>query len=545
MHRLFPLVTLAVALGGATAHADPVAAHALIVGSNAAGPGQTELRYAEDDARRVGALLAELGGYTPASIDIVTHPTPDVLRTRLALLSSRVAADVAAGKQTRVFFYYSGHARASAIDLGVEALPLDELRQTLFAAGATLTVVVLDACQSGAFSRVKGAQPTADFSFNSRQQLDAKGVAVLASSTGSELSQESEQLRSSYFTHHLLVGMRGAGDANNDGQVTVDEAYRYAYHQTLLATSATAVGGQHVTLEVDLKGHGEVALSYPRAATASIELPANLDGKALVQLKKTRSVVAETQKAKGKAVRIAVAPGEYEVLVRQGDRLLRCSVSAPGTLDVDRCANEKYVDSTRKGGISLPAWWAVDGALMVGGSSYTSGFESRLEDFGYQQDSGNRSSATLAVKRYQTFGRLSAGPMLAVEHLTMPEFSRSTELEPLLFRSTTTLIGPGAALHIHLTDRIAANAEGVVSLGIGRSRFSDQDNNVATETFFGWGMSGLVGFSIEEMFNTRATFNLNARMTYASAIENDIGDSLDSGGFFIGIGLGYQIGAKQ
>ena len=63
---------------------------------------------------------------------------------------------------------------------------------------------------------------------------------MLASSSGSELSQESETLRSSYFTHHLLVGMRGAGDANRDGQVSIDEAYRYAYHQTLLATAETA-----------------------------------------------------------------------------------------------------------------------------------------------------------------------------------------------------------------------------------------------------------------------------------------------------------------
>jgi hypothetical protein len=541
---LRPLLTLAaVALGSAPAAADPVAAHALVVGSNAAGPGQTELRYAEDDARRVGALLSELGGYTPASIDIVTHPTPDVLRTRLALLSSRVAADVAAGKQTRVFFYYSGHARASAIDLGAEALPLDELRQKLFAAGATLTVVVLDACQSGAFSRVKGAQPTADFSFNSRQQLDAKGVAVLASSTGSELSQESEQLRSSYFTHHLLVGMRGAGDANSDGQVTVDEAYRYAYHQTLLATSATAVGGQHVTLEVDLKGHGEVALSYPRAATASIELPAGLEGRALVQLKKARSVVAETQKAKGKAVRIAVAPGEYEVLVRQGDRLLRCPVSAPGAVDVARCDNEKYVDATRKGALALPVTWAIDGAVMAG-DGRTSGFESRLADFGYRHD-GLRGSASLSVKRYQQLGRISAGPMFAVEHLTMPGFTRDTELEPLTFNSTTTLLGPGAALHVHLSDRIAANAEATVSLAVGRSRFSDQDANTTTETFFGVGGSALVGLSLEGLFGTRAQLNVNARATYAGAIENDIGDSLDSGGLFFGVGIGYQIGATQ
>ena len=226
----------------AAAYADDVATYAIVVGSNAGGPGQGELRYAEADAGRVGKLLTELGGYAPDQIDIVLHPTPDELRARLGKLADKLAADDKAGRPTRVLFYYSGHARATALDLGNKELPLSELRQRLFELPSKLTVVVLDACQSGAFSRVKGAEPAADFSFNSRQQLDATGVAVLASSSGSELSQESEQLKSSYFTHHLLVGLRGAGDTNGDGLVTVDEAYRYAYHQTLLATTETAVG---------------------------------------------------------------------------------------------------------------------------------------------------------------------------------------------------------------------------------------------------------------------------------------------------------------
>jgi hypothetical protein len=311
MPKLATVVVAVLALG--TAHADPpppVATYALVVGSNAAGPGQTDLRFAEDDARKVGALLVELGGYAPDQVDVLVHPTPALVRERLAHLSERVAADTAAGKQSRVFFYYSGHARAQAIDLGLGELPLDELRRRLFAVPATLTVVVLDACQSGAFTQVKGAQPAADFSFSSRQHLEASGVAVLASSSGSELSQESAELRASYFTHHLLVGLRGAGDANGDGQVSIDEAYRYAYHQTLLATAETAVGGQHVTFEADLKGHGEVPLSFPRAATATIELPAALEGNTLVEDRRAHAVVAETYKARGAAVRIAVAPGE-------------------------------------------------------------------------------------------------------------------------------------------------------------------------------------------------------------------------------------------
>jgi len=356
LRLLLPLVLLVVALGG-VAHADPsapgVATYAIVVGTNAGGAGQTDLRYAEDDARRVGGILTELGGYAPGTVDVVLHPTPDVLRDRLAQLATRVHADLAAGRQARVFFYYSGHARATALDLGAEEMPLAELRTRLFSVPATLTVVVLDACQSGAFSRIKGAAPAADFSFNSRQHLDATGTAVLASSSGSELSQESEQLRSSYFTHHLLVGLRGAGDANHDGQVSIDEAYRYAYHQTLLATAETAVGGQHVTFEADLKGHGEVPMSFPRAATASIELPAALEGKTLVQDRRAHAVVAETYKAKGAAVRIAVAPGDYEVLVRHGQALSRCQVTAgPGgaAVDLDRCATEAIVVEQTKGG---------------------------------------------------------------------------------------------------------------------------------------------------------------------------------------------------
>src|SRR5450432_327575 len=352
-----------------TAHADD-ATYAIVVGSNAGGPGQADLRYAEDDARRVAAVLTELGGYTGDQVDVIVHPTPDQLREHLAKLADRVQADITTGRQARVFFYYSGHARAQAIDLGSSELPLEELRAKLFKIPAALTVVVLDACQSGAFSRIKGAQPAADFSFSSRQHLDATGIAVLASSTGSELSQESEQLKSSYFTYHFLVGLRGAGDANNDGEVSVDEAYRYAYHQTLLATAETAVGGQHVTFEADLKGHGEVPLSYPRAATAQIVLPARVEGKTLVEDRRSHTVVAETYKAKGAAVRIAVAPGEYDVLVRHGNVVSRCAMTAPGEIDLDHCHDEALVDERTKGGALLhPLQLSI--GLIVRGENFS------------------------------------------------------------------------------------------------------------------------------------------------------------------------------
>jgi len=101
--------------------------------------------------------------------------------------------------------------------MGRNELPLSQLRQRLIQLPATVTIAILDACQTGAISHIKGAQPTADFSFNSVTDLNSAGLAVMASSSASELSQEADRLRGSYFTHHLVVGLRGAADSDGDG----------------------------------------------------------------------------------------------------------------------------------------------------------------------------------------------------------------------------------------------------------------------------------------------------------------------------------------
>ena len=345
-------------VAGAAAHADAAPAR----GRDVRARGRLErrrararptLRYAEDDARRVAALLTELGGY--AADDGRRRRPPDAGRAARPAREARDARrrpTVAAGRQARVLFYYSGHARATAIDLGADELPLAELRQRLFAVPATLTVVVLDACQSGAFSRDQGRAPAADFSFNSRQHLDASGIAVLASSSGSELSQESEQLRSSYFTHHLLVGLRGAGDANHDGQVSIDEAYRYAYHQTLLATAETAVGGQHVTLEVDLKGHGEVPLSYP-ARRDRVRSSCRRRSRARRSSRTSARTRSSPRPTRRRARRCGSRsrPVTTRCSSAHGTTLSRCPLTArPATVDLDRCTREAIVAAATKGG---------------------------------------------------------------------------------------------------------------------------------------------------------------------------------------------------
>ena len=521
----------------AAAPPDP-AAHALVVGSNAGGRGQAELRFAERDARRMADLLRELGGVPAEQVDLVLAPSRSQLDRALARLARRVADDVAAGRTPRVLFYYSGHARATALNLGAEEMPLVDLRARLVAMSGGLTVVVLDACQSGAFSRVKGAAPAADFSYNSLARLNATGIAVLASSTGSELSQESDRLSSSYFTHHLIVGLRGAGDTSKDGRVSLDEAYRYAYHQTLLATAATAVGKQHVSLEVDLKGQGEVAITQPAASSSHLELPAALAGEVLVERRRAGAVVAELHKVKGEAVRLALAAGAYRVLVRApgADHLDQCDVALPPgggrQLDPARCQEVALRDETAKG---ETAWKGPRFSVELGAGPAVviqDQFVDSLESFGYRNQTLFHAHLALswmfAVHRnFEIVAELT--------DLGDGEYARDADTR-LEYGWSTTAFG------LHTRARYPMAGERFMpylQLGGGLARSETELTGASGETdnqvHYGWHAGLAIGFELMPWRNLG--FFSQVSVVTAPVIDNLIGDTHDSGGFFWRLGV--------
>jgi hypothetical protein len=521
----------------ARAEVDP-GAHALIVGSNAGGRGQTALRYAERDAGRMAELLRDLGGFPAEQVELVLGPSRSQLERALDTLASRVASESAAGRSPRVVFYYSGHARASALNLGREEMPLADLRRRLLGLSSGLTVVVLDACQSGAFSRVKGADPAADFSFNSLARLSSKGVAVLASSSASELSQESDRLGSSYFTHHLMVGLRGAGDTSRDGRVSLDEAYRYAYHQTLVATTATAVGAQHVSLEVDLVGKGEVAITHPAAADAHLELPAALVGEVLVERRSARSVMAEVHKAKGQMVRLALPGGAYRVMVRtpKADHLRRCDLTlrrgAARRLDLDGCDRVALVSETAKGGA---AFTGPRVSVELGaGPAFTIDDEyvDRLEAFGFQEQeelfpSHASIALMVAVHPYlEVVGELSS--------LGQGKYSRDTDTH-LHYDWDTTALGVHARGRYPVAGWLHPYLQVGGGLATSKETFTDPGGGGDTTRHYGWHAGAAAG--LELMPWTHVGFFSQLGVVTAPVIDNLVGDTHDSGGAFWRIGL--------
>ncbi len=231
---------------------------AVVVGNDAGQPPEAPLRWAEADAARVADVLQEVSGVRPENLVVLRGQDADTVRRALIAVNQRIRD---AGHETMLLVYYSGHADASALHLGATSLELGELEQLVRGSAAGFRMLVLDACRSGALTRVKGGTPIPPFELAVSERLPGEGAVFLTSSSASEDSQESDELRGSFFTHALVSGLLGAADADGDGLVTLEEAYRHAYDATVRGSSRSRSGLQHPTFRYDVRGHGDVVLA--------------------------------------------------------------------------------------------------------------------------------------------------------------------------------------------------------------------------------------------------------------------------------------------
>ena len=142
-------------------------------------------------------------------------------------------------------------------------------------------------------------------------------------------AQESDDLQGAFFTHAFIAGLLGAADADGDGSVVLDEAYRYAYDATLRSTSRTVAGTQHPTFQYDLRGRGELVLTRPRAHAAErahFDFPPGL-GFMLMRNDVSGPVVVELERA-DKRRTLSLEPGRYFVRARAPDVMYEGSIQA-------------------------------------------------------------------------------------------------------------------------------------------------------------------------------------------------------------------------
>ena len=362
------VIAVSLVLAGGSVEAAPVQRFMLVIGANSAGGDRPKLRYAVSDAERFARVLVELGGVTRANEIVLRQPTLQDLTAAFDLLHARVA-DVrrAAGSQgrTEVLVYYSGHADEQGLLIGDDRYSYRALRTRLDQIPADVRIAVLDACASGAFTRIKSGRTRPAFLVD--ESADMRGHAFLTSSAATEAAQESDRIRASYFTHYLVSGFRGAADLSGDGKVTLNEAYQFAFQETLGRTVDTKSGPQHPSYDISLSGTGDVVMTDVRQTSATLVLPGDLEGRFFVR-NAAQELIVELYKPLGRPVELGVEPGTYEVRaeIRKTSMVAKASVSDGSTFVLEpRQFGPAAVEATRRRDGATAPPYAVAGRNRI------------------------------------------------------------------------------------------------------------------------------------------------------------------------------------
>ncbi|MFE1800844.1 caspase family protein [Streptomyces sp. NPDC059517] len=212
---------------------------ALILGtSRYADETLSHLRAPARDANQLGAALADpaIGGFT---VTKVLNRTAHNIRLALeGFLRVRVPEDLVVvylschgvqDERSRLYFAATDTRTDRLAATGVESQWLIDL---LDECRALSQVLILDCCFSGSFA--EGAKGPTDLSLGKRFHGHSRGRAVLTASRAGEYSHEGRPIPGqvqpgSVFTSALVDGLTsGEADVDQDGYVSVDEAFQYA-----------------------------------------------------------------------------------------------------------------------------------------------------------------------------------------------------------------------------------------------------------------------------------------------------------------------------
>jgi hypothetical protein len=197
-----------------------------------------QLRAPARDAADLAEVLADaqIGGFAVTSVlDRTAH---EIRRAVEDFLTDRGTADLLVvylschgliDARRRLYFATTDTMKSRLASTGVEAQWLMEQMEDC---RARRQVLILDCCFSGAFAH--GSKGDTDVGLEERFLGHGRGRVVLTASRATESSFEGDRTpgatAASVFTAGLVEGLRtGKADLDNDGYVSVDEAYAYAF----------------------------------------------------------------------------------------------------------------------------------------------------------------------------------------------------------------------------------------------------------------------------------------------------------------------------
>lgn len=301
----------------------------LVVGENAGPAALPALKWAQRDAERVHEVWLDLGDVTSTRAHLLLEPDLRAFDLALAAIAGQVLEAKTRGERSELLFYFSGHGDEEALFLGETRVELAHLRARLKEVGADTVIAVSDACRTAPVraGRARGASLGPAFDVTLVEDERPRGFVWIASARAGEVAYESDDLRGGFFTHHAVAGLRGAADKDKDGNVSLQELYRYARDGTLVSSFSSPAEAQHPNLEVALEGEGEIVLTRLSRASALLTLDDKLAGRFLVLDERRGRVVFEVEKDAGDALTLAVPATDVQVRWRRNREVALAAIA--------------------------------------------------------------------------------------------------------------------------------------------------------------------------------------------------------------------------
>jgi hypothetical protein len=137
-----------------------------------------------------------------------------------------------------IIFYFSGHGSPGSFcptDYTSKKISHDLVKDYFKKSKAKYRLCIADACFSGSIGSNQNNN-----NYESTQNLRDQRLAVIMSSKPRQTSAEMSLLNQGLFSYHLIKGLRGSADLNNDSYVTMGELFIY----TKNAVSQASQGNQ-------------------------------------------------------------------------------------------------------------------------------------------------------------------------------------------------------------------------------------------------------------------------------------------------------------
>lgn len=328
---------------------------AFLVGANHGGDDRVTLRYAVDDARAVQKVFEEMGGILADDSRFLADPSRDVFFAEMKALADDVKQAKEKFRRVEVILYYSGHSDEENLFLGKDRVSYKEFKDSITSLGADVQIGILDSCASGALTLPKGVIKKPPFLMDTA--YDMKGYAFITSSSATEAAQESSRLKRSFFTHNLISGMRGAADRNQDGRITLNEAYQFAFDGTLSQTEKTMAGPQHPRYHIQMSGTGDVVITEIWKSTAVLILREDLAGKIYIH-NKNDVLVVELNKLSGREISIGLDAGPHRIINIEDNAIwetkVSLSIGKSSELDLSKFSRIDQIPTQLRGTLPSP-----------------------------------------------------------------------------------------------------------------------------------------------------------------------------------------------